>query len=364
MESKRPVTAQYTQPPYRLRPAGGSVQEPAIYRSLKRPRPLPDNRPRFSDGPEDGEEEKKQEPFSNEISNLLNQISKRESSTEIPTYPSKTTSAAKRIKLPQWLFAAPTEEALTRQHDRALKVGETGRVRFKGGPTKAECGNKDTWAGSYEMKTLRYNPPSWAGGPYRPYWVAVFNELEEIRRREFMETMSHMVFGRAPTADVRVPHISVSRHHFVIQFSGGGGVYVMDLGSTHGTFLMKLDLESSQRSYHKKQRIDPFSYTKISICDAISVGRFDIPIVLMAPSNPKLADDPDHLTCYDWVAGYCGRTTGCRFKHCAPRHPHYQPRAPPKHNQESTRQHFRNRFYNIVSSKTPSSEVEPSEVDS
>lgn len=160
-----------------------------------------------------------------------------------------------------------------------------------------------------------------------------------------------MVFGRAPTASCRIPHISISRHHFVIQFSSGRGVYLMDLGSTHGTFLKQLDLDACKRTYLKKRKLDPFCYTKINICDAILVGRYPRPIMLMSYSDPKLSEDPDNRTCYDWVAGHCGRVTDCRFKHCEPRHPNYHPPPPKKHTQETTRQHFRNRFYDIVCTK-------------
>jgi len=327
-----------------------SYDPPTKASNLKRP--ASDNRPRFSDGPDSCDqpaEKQKEEPelFSDEISNLLDQIS---GTQNIPTYNKRKKTTQAVLELREEFFARPSQEQ-SRQHDRPLKFGEAGWMRFKGGPTKAESGEINALAGSYNMKTLRYNPPSWAGRPFRPYWVSVFHELEEIKRREFERGVNHLTFGRAPTADVRVPHISVSRHHFVIQFSNGGGVYVMDLGSTHGTFLMKLDLDAVQRMYHKKRKLDPFYYTKINVCDAILVGRYTRPIVLMAHSDPKLAEDPDHMTCYDWVAGHCGRITGCRFKHCVPKHPHYHPPPPQKHTQESTRQHFRNRFFDIVDSR-------------
>jgi len=323
---------------------------PTVQTSILK-RPTIDIRRRFSDRPEPVTKPKQPEPFSDEISDLLHQISRKE---VIPKHSRKKSSS---IECQKDFFAPPSKE-LKRQHDRSLKAGETGWMRFKGGPTKAESGDVDMIAGSFEMKTLRYNPPSWAGSPWRPYWVSVFREQEEIKRRGFDKDANHMVFGRAPTADVRVPHLSVSRHHFVIQFSRGGGVYLMDLGSTHGTFLMKLDLEAVHRIYHKKRRLEPFSFTKINVCDAILVGRYVRPIVLMAHSNPKLAEDPDHRTCYDWVAGHCGRITGCRFKHCVPKHPHYHPPPVHKDTQESTREHFRNRFYDIVDSRKRPREAE------
>jgi pSer/pThr/pTyr-binding forkhead associated (FHA) protein len=64
----------------------------------------------------------------------------------------------------------------------------------------------------------------------------------------------YLTIGRLPTCDVSMEHASVSRHHGVLQF-GQEGVFVYDLGSTHGTFL-------------NKQRIVANKYIKLPI-DAI-----------------------------------------------------------------------------------------------
>ncbi|KAG1657423.1 hypothetical protein FOA52_011793 [Chlamydomonas sp. UWO 241] len=52
-----------------------------------------------------------------------------------------------------------------------------------------------------------------------------------------MQQHQRCVFGRVPACDVVMEHLSVSRQHAVVTTDARGGVYVMDLGSAHGTKL-------------------------------------------------------------------------------------------------------------------------------
>lgn len=64
-------------------------------------------------------------------------------------------------------------------------------------------------------------------------------------------------FGRLNTCDVLCEHPSLSRYHSVLQYSNGSnakypkGLYLIDLGSTHGTFINKTKLEP-----HKYTRVE------------------------------------------------------------------------------------------------------------
>jgi len=49
--------------------------------------------------------------------------------------------------------------------------------------------------------------------------------------------------GRSPICDIMMDHLSTSRQHAVIQHRGNGNCYMYDLGSTHGTFINKLQVK-------------------------------------------------------------------------------------------------------------------------
>ena len=84
-----------------------------------------------------------------------------------------------------------------------------------------------------------YKLPSWSSLPASSF------SLEVIKDGVVLETLdvssrAHYVIGRHPsTADLVVPHPSVSRQHVVLQHGGPGEVYLYDLGSTHGSFMNK-----------------------------------------------------------------------------------------------------------------------------
>ena len=87
---------------------------------------------------------------------------------------------------------------------------------------------------------MAYEPPSWSTVPPPGSYT-----LEIIRDGVVIETVdastrAHYILGRDPAAaHVHLPHPSVSRQHAVIQHRDSGGVWLMDLGSTHGTTINK-----------------------------------------------------------------------------------------------------------------------------
>lgn len=106
---------------------------------------------------------------------------------------------------------------------------------------------------------LPYREPVWGGIPEKKY------KLEILKSGVILETIdltlkSFYVFGRLPICDIPLAHPTISRYHAVIQYRLKGdeknprGLYLFDLGSTHGSFWnghrMKSNMYVRVRSGH------------------------------------------------------------------------------------------------------------------
>lgn len=124
------------------------------------------------------------------------------------------------------------------------------------------------------MSTAPYEPPSWARRPKLKHCG-----LEVYKGKDLLNTIRDpqrkkcTVFGRhGKMSDIRLDHPSISRQHAAILHGGSGNLYVMDLETTHGSFvnlqklkpykrqaLMDGDIVkfgSSSREYHVRLRLD------------------------------------------------------------------------------------------------------------
>lgn len=110
---------------------------------------------------------------------------------------------------------------------------------------------------------LPYSAPSWGGAPNQPFCLTVIKHGTVVEQYSLNNSVT--VFGRLPHCDVPLEHPSISRYHAVLQCrpndgpqagepsktlnSQEAGLYLFDLGSTHGTFLNKHQL--APRCYHR-----------------------------------------------------------------------------------------------------------------
>lgn len=115
-----------------------------------------------------------------------------------------------------------------------------------------------------QAATLDYKAPEWSSQPPQPedpneesqldaegYCDHYF--LEVIKNGSIVDkikiTKEFTTFGRLANCDVLCEHPSLSRFHAVLQYSAGvdekfpRGLYLFDLGSTHGTYVNKTKLE-------------------------------------------------------------------------------------------------------------------------
>lgn len=95
----------------------------------------------------------------------------------------------------------------------------------------------------------RFKLPAWAREPQLEHCA-----LEVMKSGKAIGTVTRcsrykaVVFGRHKNfADVLLQHPSISRQHAVLLHGKSGNMYVMDLGSSHGTFVNKRRVKPEQR---------------------------------------------------------------------------------------------------------------------
>lgn len=95
----------------------------------------------------------------------------------------------------------------------------------------------------------RFKLPSWSREPQlKQCALEVFKSSKKIGTVSRCSKMKAVVFGRHKSyADVMLQHPSISRQHAVILHGKSGNMYLMDLGSSHGTYVNKRKLSAEQR---------------------------------------------------------------------------------------------------------------------
>ncbi|XP_059437653.1 protein phosphatase 1 regulatory inhibitor subunit PPP1R8 homolog [Corylus avellana] len=110
----------------------------------------------------------------------------------------------------------------SQQHQEVHVSQEVGQTQ----PVTQVGGGQSTW-----------QPPEWAIEP-RPgvYYLEVLKDGEVLDK--IILDRRRNIFGRQfPTCDFVLEHNSVSRQHAAVIPHKNGSIYVMDLGSAHGTFV-------------------------------------------------------------------------------------------------------------------------------
>jgi len=91
---------------------------------------------------------------------------------------------------------------------------------------------------------LPYQEPAWSADCEDAYSFEVIKNGAVIDTIDLTSRCFHVV-GRLPSCNIAMEHPSLSRHHAIIQYSGGNseefskGWYLFDLDSTHGTWINK-----------------------------------------------------------------------------------------------------------------------------
>ena len=127
------------------------------------------------------------------------------------------------------------------------------------------------------MAPPAYTPPPWSAAPGVAYSLEVVREGVVIETIDISQKAFYVV-GRDPSsADVVLPHPSVSRTHAIIQHRESGEVYLFDNGSTHGSKL-------------NRKPVPPHQYVRLSVGAVVRIGTGTRTLMLMGPEGGAAAD--------------------------------------------------------------------------
>ncbi|XP_076277920.1 kanadaptin [Lasioglossum baleicum] len=124
-----------------------------------------------------------------------------------------------------------------------------------------------------------YVEPPWSGKPEKDYKVEVLKSGVIIETISLVE-QSFFVIGRLPSCHISLAHPTISRHHAVLQYRAkedgeySKGLYVYDLGSTHGTFW-------------NGNRIKPNIYVRVQGGHMLRFGCSQRKFILQAPLDDQ-----------------------------------------------------------------------------
>ncbi|KAK9091819.1 hypothetical protein Syun_026730 [Stephania yunnanensis] len=156
-----------------------------------------------------------------------------------------------------------------------------------------------------------WQPPDWAIEP-RPgvYYLEVLKDGEVLDRIN-LDKRRH-IFGRQfPACDFVLDHQSVSRQHAAVVTHKNGSVYVIDLGSVHGTFVANERLtKDNPMELEVGQSLKFAASTRTYILRKNNAALFPPPPLLSEVNLPPCPDpsDEDAVLAYNTVLNRYGFT--------------------------------------------------------
>ncbi|KAJ2028295.1 hypothetical protein IWW57_002225 [Coemansia sp. S610] len=97
-----------------------------------------------------------------------------------------------------------------------------------------------------EYPTLSYEPPSNSSQPRHSFIIDVIKDGALVDSFP-VPSQPYSTFGRLPICDYPMDHVSISRYHAALQFTDDQLLpSLVDLGSSHGTFVNKRPIPSHQ----------------------------------------------------------------------------------------------------------------------
>ena len=144
------------------------------------------------------------------------------------------------------------------------------------------------------METLSQIPPCFLmNGPFnirKPAWcqqpevgrTVIFEEIQS-RKTKNVENQAFYIIGRNERAHIVLDDLMVSRCHAVLLHNGNGESYLLDLGSSHGTYI-------------GSSRLTPYTPTLIKKCSIIRFGSLERQYILRDyPKVDKILEASKYL---------------------------------------------------------------------
>ncbi|XP_046383270.1 kanadaptin [Ischnura elegans] len=139
---------------------------------------------------------------------------------------------------------------------------------------------------------IPYTEPTWSSLLEEPYSLEVLKSGAIIENVD-LSSKPFFVFGRQSNCDVCLGHPTISRHHAVLQHKAksddegdrykDAGLYIYDLGSTHGTFV-------------NKQIIPKQRYIRLRVGYMVKFGGSTRSYIVVGPQSDAEAESEKSIT--------------------------------------------------------------------
>ncbi|XP_042470687.1 kanadaptin-like [Zingiber officinale] len=150
--------------------------------------------------------------------------------------------------------AVPESEANPSSSSETTGTGPEVKIVEKPSPSvSSSC----SFGSQSDKLPVPYSIPTWSEPPGHPFLLEVLKDGIIIEQLDVSQKGAYM-FGRVDLCDFVLEHPTISRFHAVLQFKKDE-VLLYDLGSTHGTFVNKVQI---------KKKV----YTAVHVGDVLRFG--------------------------------------------------------------------------------------------
>ncbi|KAK9084577.1 hypothetical protein Sjap_024988 [Stephania japonica] len=207
--------------------------------------------------------------------------------------------AAAKLVAPTTVSSFPLQQQYL-DHQQNVPQKPLGTEAATSQPVTQVGGGQSSW-----------QPPDWAIEP-RPgvYYLEVLKDGEVLDRIN-LDKRRH-IFGRQfPTCDFVLDHQSVSRQHAAVVTHKNGSIYVIDLGSVHGTFVANERLtKDNPMELEVGQSLKFAASTRTYILRKNDAALFPPPPLLSEVNLPPCPDpsDEEAVLAYNTILNRYGLT--------------------------------------------------------
>jgi len=114
-----------------------------------------------------------------------------------------------------------------------------------------------------------YYPPEWSSLPMHSYYFEIIKEGNLLGKLSIRHKPFNLIGRLEDLCDVHIDNPMVSRKHAVLQAKKDDHhLYLMDLGSQHGTFVNKTKMPA-----HTYKKLEPFDGLKFGVSSRVFILR-------------------------------------------------------------------------------------------